>query len=333
MSKFVSWRDLLNDVISNVPERERIAKEMGVRSITLMRWATGESAPRQQNLRQLLLVFPSTLHAEFLALLKEDATIAFQSEREDVFPEISNAFTREVLRARTNTPDNLLFWTLCRLILRQILKQLDSQGRGMAISVVRCMAPDRAGCVRTLLECIGLGTSPWKSDLEPKGMLLGSESLSGYVTTLCRFQYIQDIRANNGLLPVQYRPHAVSVAACPIMYAGRTAGCLVLASTQPNYFASEVVEELLSGYADLLALAFGPQDFYRPEDIQLMLMPPADVQQTYLAGFWQRVKAILLASARASQPLTSVQAEQMAWQQIEEELLSPQQTHELSQSM
>ncbi len=261
MSKFVSWRDLLSDVISSVPERERMAKEMGVRSITLIRWATGESIPRQQNLQQLLLAFPSALHAEFLALLKEDAFSTFLSEREEVFPEISYAFGRKVLRTRANTPDNLIFWTLCRLILRQALKQLDPKGRGMSINVVRCMAPDRAGHVRTLLESIGLGTAPWRSDLEPKGVLLGSESLSGYATTVCRLQYIQDVRVNDGLLPVQYRSHAVSVAACPIMYAGRTAGCLALASTQPDYFSSEVVQELLYGYADLLALAFGPREF------------------------------------------------------------------------
>lgn len=332
MSKFVSWRDLLSDVISSVPERERMAKEMGVRSITLIRWATGESIPRQQNLQQLLLAFPSALHAEFLALLKEDAFSTFLSEREEVFPEISYAFGRKVLRTRANTPDNLIFWTLCRLILRQALKQLDPKGRGMSINVVRCMAPDRAGHVRTLLESIGLGTAPWRSDLEPKGVLLGSESLSGYATTVCRLQYIQDVRVNDGLLPVQYRSHAVSVAACPIMYAGRTAGCLALASTQPDYFSSEVVQELLYGYADLLALAFGPREFYRPEDIQLTLVPPVDVQQTYLAGFRQRVNTILLTSVHTSQPLTSIQAEQVAWQQIEEELLAPQQAQELSQS-
>jgi len=45
-----SWRELLENIISNTAERERIANEIGVRSITLIRWANGQSVPRQHNL-------------------------------------------------------------------------------------------------------------------------------------------------------------------------------------------------------------------------------------------------------------------------------------------
>jgi hypothetical protein len=321
MIKFASWRELLSSVISNTTERERIAKEMGVRSITLTRWATGESVPRQSNLHQLLLVFPETLRAELLSLLKQEIPDFASSDRENATQEIALSFVLEVLRARTNTPDNLLFWTICRLVLRQALQQLDPQRQGMSISVVSCMIPGREEVVRTLLENIGLGTLPWEGDLEPRGLFLGAESLSGYAVTSCRFQHISNLKMHGGILPAQTVADEVSAAACPIMYTNRVAGCLLLSSTQLDYFASDAIQRLLQGYADLTSLAFLPQDFYQPESIRLSYVPSVARQQPYLNTFRQRVNKIMRESSAASNPLNSVQAEQMAWKQIEEELL------------
>jgi hypothetical protein len=71
----------------------------------------------------------------------------------------------------------------------------------------------------------------------------------------------------------------------------------------------------------LIALAFSPEDFYEPEWIELGVMPPQRVQQPYLTGFRQRLVDTMLQAARNQQPITITQAEQLAWQNIEEKLL------------
>ena len=80
-------------------------------------------------------------------------------------------------------------------------------------------------------------------------------------------------------------------------------------------------QELIQGYADLIALAFDPEEFYEPQHIELGVMPPQHVQQQYLSGFRQRLAEMMMRAAGNGQPLNIMQAEQLIWQQVEEELL------------
>lgn len=52
------WRELLRSSIENSQERQRIASELGVNPMTLMRWVNGESVPRSKNLRRLFSALP-----------------------------------------------------------------------------------------------------------------------------------------------------------------------------------------------------------------------------------------------------------------------------------
>src|SRR5260370_10071351 len=58
MSDPSSWQDLLRDIIGNPVDREQLAKAVGVRSITLYRWWSGESSPRPHNPRHLPSALP-----------------------------------------------------------------------------------------------------------------------------------------------------------------------------------------------------------------------------------------------------------------------------------
>jgi hypothetical protein len=69
----------------------------------------------------------------------------------------------------------------------------------------------------------------------------------------------------------------------------------------------------------LLALAIEPEEFYDPLDIELMIMPPHALQKEYFANFRQRVTQALKKNI-----MNNLQAEQYAWQQLEEELLQVQ---------
>lgn len=238
MSDPPSWRDLLKRIIDAPGERERIANEIGVRSITLDRWIAGTSKPRMQNLRQLQHALPK-VHKDQLTLLLEEEHIDLTD------PETSET--------RATAASNLLFWTLCRKVILHALRRLDPERNGMAITLVQCMPVSSEGKVRSLRESVGVGTPPWPGDLEHQSMFLGAESLAGYVVTNCRQGAINDLRINTTFLPAYQVEYEVSALAHPIMYTNRIAGCLLLSSTQADYFLSESRLALVSDYTQLLA--------------------------------------------------------------------------------
>ena len=322
MEKPSSWRDLLKSIISDHTERERIANEIGVRSITLTRWITNESKPRPQNLRQLLHALPKHYRDQLAELLEEEEHIDLSDSSISELPdEIDYQFLRQAFETRATTPSNLLFWTLCRKVFQQALRHLDPERIGMAITLVQCMPASSEGKVRSLRESMGLGTPPWPGDLERQAIFLGAESLAGYVVTNCRQAAFNDLRANTSFLPAYQTEYEVSALAHPIMYANLVAGCLLLSSTQPNYFLSESRLALIADYAQLIALAFVPEQFVPPESIELRLMPPVETQRELFATFQQRITIVMKESLTTGHPITRVEAEHIVWQQFEKELI------------
>ena len=166
-----------------------------------------------------------------------------------------------------------------------------------------------------------MGTPPWPRDLDQYAIFLGAESLAGYVVTNSRPQVIDDLRIANTVVPAYQAEHEVSAIAHPIMYTNRVAGCLLLSSTQPSYFASPALRSLIADYTQLIALAFTPESFYPLEQIELQVMPPLEQQQANFTTFQQRVTALMRDAYNNSRPLTREQSELQVWQQLEEELL------------
>lgn len=319
----MDWRELLGDIINNVAERDRIANEIGVHPVTLTRWASGDSSPRSHNLRQLLRALPKPQRMQLLSSLEKVSSDVANFEIDVSAQEIPYKFIMEVLEARASIPDLLRYWSISHLVLQQALRQLDPERVGMAVTIVRCM-PLRNGRIRCLRESLGMGTSPWAGDLEEKALLLGAESLAGHVTVSCRMEQIGDLRTNRTFLPAYQTEHEVSAVACPIMYASRVAGCLLISSTQTDYFAPEARLSLIRAYANLAALAFNQDEFYDPEVLALHIMPPLDIQQMYFTGFRQRVLQVMQNSVKKNTRLSSPEAEQIVWQEIEDALLQGQ---------
>jgi hypothetical protein len=150
--------------------------------------------------------------------------------------------------------------------------------------------------------------------------LFGGESLAGYAVSTARLQLIENL-SREQRLPTHLPEHALSAAGAPIRYTSHVAGCLLVASTQSNYFDSPARCELIESYATLLTLAFQPKDFYAQEQIALGIMPSSHLQQPYLATLQQRISAMLKKAVLDQQPISYNEAERHAWWQIEEELL------------
>jgi transcriptional regulator with XRE-family HTH domain len=316
-----AWRALLGKIIQDSQERQRIAAELGVHPVTLMRWVNAQSNPRAQNLQQLLNALPQYRSVLLELIQKEftDFTTGMGNNWMET-PGIPHEFYMRVLHTCAVIPKEFLFSSVSNLILQQAIEQLDPQRLGMAIIVVRCMPPNSEHKVRSLREIVGRGTPPWERVLEQQAALLGAESLAGHVVISGHLEVNQRLKDNFSLSPGYRGPWEESAAAAPIMRVGLIAGGLLVSSTQPDYFLPHRCT-LIQSYAELIALAFAPEDFYSFEQIELGVLPPYEEQRPYFPEFRRRLAEMMMRTARDKLPLNLVQAEQMMWQQIAEEFL------------
>ncbi|QBD78437.1 GAF domain-containing protein [Ktedonosporobacter rubrisoli] len=311
------WRDLLGKIIKDPQEKQRIAGVLEVSTVTLVRWANGESKPRPQNLRLLVNALPSHRQTLLELLPKEfGASFAETVQIDDAEREIPSTFYARVLNAYCTLPRILRFSSVCDVILQQALKQLDPHRVGMEVTVVQCMYPSADGKIRSLRENMGRGTPPWNRELEQKILFLGAESLAGYVVTTGRPLAIQNRSEGRHMFPAQWVEWEESAMAYPIMLGELVAGCLLVSSTQANYFVMEARQKLIQYYAELLSAIFEPDAFYDMGRIELGRMPLYEVQRSLLASFRHRTSEVMV-----QDHLSLIEAERVVWQQIEEELL------------
>lgn len=309
------WRELLKLIIQDPNIRQRIDNEIGKQAVNIKRWINGKAEPRVQNLKQLLNVIPE-FRDQFVDLLGDEYADEFYTSYDDPAQEIPGTFIASVLSARARTSKEIRYWSLCRLILEQALGQLDPDRLGMAITVVRCMKTEKYPYIRSLRESVATGTPPWPGNLDQQSMFLGAESLAGLCVSSCREVQNNDIRSNINLLPAHQVDFELSAATAPILLSGRCAGCMLVSSTQPDFFLSQNRLAFIRNYANLLALAFEPHEFYEPDSIRLEIMPLHSVQRTYFGDFHRRVLEIAAETKRPPQ-----QAEQILIEELEETFL------------
>jgi len=318
--KIHTWHDILKEIIEDPHQKQRIAQEMHIHPLTLARWANKEAKPREGNIRQLLKIIPHNMLNIFIQLLSTDFPSLAQTLDlpTNSSPELPSAIYVQVLNASAQTPEALRPDGIYNLILQQAIKHLDPHHLGMAISIVQCMPPAHGTQVRSLREIAGIGTPPWKRDLERKMLFLGVESLAGAAVTKCHLIVVH--RREEPLSFAHWTTYEQSAVACPIRSSTKIMGSLLVASAYPHYF-TETHLALIEHYANLSALAFEPEDFYESKDIALRLMPHDTIQQLYFHNLRHRITQKLMEATAAVRHLTLQQAQQQVWQEIEEELL------------
>jgi len=163
-----------------------------------------------------------------------------------------------------------------------------------------------------------LGTPPWRTN-QITPLFLGAESLSGYAVTTARPAICQNLRTNPAFLPVRVEAYEESAAAYPLLQGERVGGCLLVAAAQIDFFTPPRLQ-LVNAYADLATLALRDDQFYEKQAIQLRSMPATDVQQAHFASFRRRVNEMISAPDR--QVANIIEAEQLVWSQLAEELMS-----------
>ncbi|HZR41340.1 MAG TPA: hypothetical protein VFB12_14555 [Ktedonobacteraceae bacterium] len=320
MEEAQTWRELLFKLISVPQERQRIASRMGVNQLTLTRWATNRSSPRQENLVPLLDSLPQYRYVLVDLIKKEFPNFFSQSnERSEVLLEIPSAFYSRVFAALASSVPILRTQSICTLILQQLLVQLDPHRLGMAAIISQCVPPREGQKVHSLREVLQRSTLHWENAPENRTQLLGTESLAGYALVSGHAITIRNREEKLRMFPTHHRAWEESAFASPILLANSTAGCLYLSSTQQDHFSQEA-KKLILEYVDLLVMAFVDDEFYNLQDIDLGLMPPGPVQQALIASFQQRVTDCMIEKARNQEPIPRRMAETMVWQELEDRL-------------
>jgi hypothetical protein len=317
-----AWSNILQGIIKSPAERQRLATALGVTTMTLTRWANGESKPQRSHLLNLVQVVHPGRRFELIAALEEIYPDIQSLLKEDTTADkIPSEFFAQVLSIRTTTTDSLRFWRISDVVLKQALAQLDPNQLGLSVKLLQCMPPAPPDMkVHSLRERTGKGTTPWTADLEHDILFLGVESLSGAAVET-RHAMSNDNLKKNRSMPSVIDNYEVSAAAHPIRLEGRIAGCLLASSTQDAYFSQQRIQ-LLAAFSDLLALAFNKNEFYPPEKIALRVMPKPEIQRPILTDFRDLVTQKFQEAMQKRIQLTNVDAELLAWQDLENQLLA-----------
>ena len=315
----MTWRILLGRLILDPHERQKVASVLEVNPVTLVRWTTGKSNPRSDSLRQLLKAFPE-YRQQFIELIQAEIPNFFSEDSviEEPPGDIPSAFYSNVLRAYTNSLPRLRP-SIRIIILQQLLTHLDPSYLGLAVSLCLCVTPEAGQRVRSLREVLGRANPPWHSHLENRTQFLGVESLPGSAVANGRPIVVPDQSTKSLLFPTHVVTSEESALAYPIVFSNRIAGCLYLSNTQKNFF-TELRQELVRGYIDLLVLTFEIQEFYAPAELELGTMPPYQLQQPYLKQFQLQVSQSIK-DMQGTKLVTRDEAEQAVLRQIETELL------------
>jgi hypothetical protein len=312
-----SWRDLLGEVIENAVERQRIARALSINPITLIRWAGRQGRPRPHYRQKLIDAMPGQIRQDFAASMArefpEDKLPAFEGE-ENTIAEIPSVFYGRIFSAYTSTPRSLRPSSIFTIILQQMLAHLDPDQEGMSISVIRCTQPPPGRPVRSLQEIVERGTPPFKPYKELQLALLGAESLAGAAVMQFSKRINQNLRETI-YIPALRTNYEESAMACPLAFEGCIAGCLLVASTQVNYFTARR-EQLVQDYTNLMVLGFQPEDFYEHSRISLEVMPSFEKQQPLFKTFRSRVMEIKQRPGNSH--LSEAEVESIAFQEFEQ---------------
>jgi hypothetical protein len=187
------------------------------------------------------------------------------------------------------------------------------------VRIVRCVPPLPNENIRSLLQVVGIGTGPWQRDLGQQMIFLGAESLAGAAATHSRLMVVNS-RDEHTLSPIHWDEYEQSVAAAPILWKTKIAGCLLISSVQPHIF-SETYLSLIEIYAYLMALAFERETFFDIQEIKLAPMPQYTEQARFLQHFSQRVYQKMNESTIEHQHISFSVAQERVWQEVESEML------------
>ncbi len=314
--QFQTWRDILGEL--NGVERKRLVDALGIQNKTLERWIRGETAlPQLDRLRNLLAALPIRIRKRFIDSIRQDprfskhlAELPLEEETYDI-PSVIYA---RILEANVKTPKDLRFSSLCQLILLESVGQLDIDRVGISVSILTCTPPHAGREVHSLNQRFALGTAPWSQVIKQSRLFFGCESVAGEAVSN-RIE-VEDNAQKSEKVWGDFYSNAQSCVAVPIQKEKAVAGCLLVLSTQSDFYNPRT-QELLAHYANLIAIAIAEDEWYQPEQIALSRMISIEQQQEQLLYFYNQVSSYIRDTASPQSKMTWQKAEQAVLGQFE----------------
>jgi hypothetical protein len=315
-----AFRALLKELLRDPATRRLIEQRTDIAPRTLARWISGETEePDSKRLSNLLDALPQHQSSLLTAIYRArpDFHLPLLDNTRRLAEDLPLDFLIRLLETNANTPHNLHFVSVVHLIFLQIQATIDPDHLDLLVLLAQCTPPITPDApVQSVREVMKMTTHQQQFLQAGERFFMGAESLSGYSVSLCQAGIVQDVKKEHHL-PVLRPPNKSSAAAYPIQRGGYVAGCLTVSSPQPDFFSPRL-QYILQIYAHLLGMAFETHQFYPPDRIRLRSMPPRDMQRPYLATIQERILHLMQQNAS----LSRIQAEQCAWQQLEETFLN-----------
>ena len=315
-----TWRMVLGTLIKDSQQRQKLADELGVAPATLTRWVRKQGNPRLESLHRLLNIFPEQRALLLPLIAQEFPAISSHASGGDELPEeIPSAFYHQILSMLCTLPQSQVVWATCELILCHALDYLDPSHRNVAVLITQCVPPSAGNKVRSVRSVMGVGRTPWGGNPKDQTIFLGAETVPGRVVSLGLPILVQDYQHPRQTGP-ESRIGIRSSCTYPLLYANHILGTFGAISIVPEYFLPSR-QRLIQQYATFVSGVFSSEASYALQDIELRIMPAAQIQLPYLHTLRSRIQQVMRETMERGQPMTSMQAEQLVWQQLEEELL------------
>src|SRR5258708_19786545 len=101
MQEAQTWRELLGTIIRDPQEKQRLADELQVGPISLMRWVNGQATPRPQKLWELINALPQhrPVLLELIGREVEGFIVPFERISDNTSQEIPSSFSAPFLNS------------------------------------------------------------------------------------------------------------------------------------------------------------------------------------------------------------------------------------------
>lgn len=316
-----AWRQYLLHALNNDKElAANLAETIGVKVVTIWRYANGETTPHQpfRTLLTITRALPENMQTAFINAIREQyPDFQLTPLKTGLGKPLPAEFYAYVMEACALVEDSLASWTIFNLLAQQLYQHLDPDLSGrVVITFLRCTppAPETKELVRSFYSPVEQSTERKNPLKQPYPLFFGME------TALYWCLLSQDgISLRGDEIPPELVSLGVqSMSAHAIQKRGRVSGMIVLTSAKEEFFNSARLQ-LLREYANLALIAFEDRAFYPLEHISLALYPSLTQQMEHEKRypFRQRGLALRFSHPEANQSTLGL----LALWQLEQELI------------
>ncbi len=342
MQESIDWRALLKSIIQDRDLLEKLAQEIHVNPLTLIRWTAAKKSitPHRAHLEQLVttMSFPEQHRGHMIALLQQEfpdfrpvSPLSVEAPAPGAIPQ---EFYHRVLRSYSLTEENLSFATIVQLVTQQLAVHLGTKNNTLRSGIFLLTPPTHPSTpVRSLYLPIQPGGMRLTALPKTFPIFAGIESLLSFALRTPTSPMVFSVEE----MPMPSFPELTDIQSTlviPLQRKGKVGGCFLISSARPHFFADHASEEVACSYGFLLSLALEDRDFYDPTRIAFCVFPSLQEQleREKTFPFSERIKRAqsrvlhhLFTDEEQTTPVEGIlslkQLERAALQELEEELI------------